>query len=399
MNTDRIRKTEEKFSELFGGKPTQNEGTDAEFMRILQRFIFGEVSYVGSLDNRMRELITVTVLTVNQTLPQLKAHVGACLRVGLSPLEIRETVYQCAPFIGFPKTLNAIAAMNEAFTSGGVSLPLENAGIVTEEERYTAGSKIQNPVYGKEIAEKYLWLPDGFAESVPKWLTELCFGDFSTRKGLDEKRRELLTVVMLAAMGGAEVQVRSHAIGAMKVGNTAEEVVCALCHAMPYMGVPRLFNALNCCKEILGNGRTSMNESEFEKRNVFGRGKENTAYAQYFIGNSYLNPLTSPTEKPFFANVTFEPGCRNNWHIHHAKKGGGQILLCIAGSGWYQEWDKPARSLHPGDVVEIPAGVKHWHGAKKDGWFSHIAVEVPGEETSNEWLEPVSDEQYDGLSE
>ncbi len=139
---------------------------------------------------------------------------------------------------------------------------------------------------------------------------------------------------------------------------------------------------------------------DFEKTNVFGLGSENTAFAQYFIGKSYLNPLTAGAEGvPFFANVTFEPGCRNNWHVHHAKKGGGQILLCVAGSGWYQEWGKEARSLRPGDVVVIPAGVKHWHGAKKDSWFSHIAVEVPGEETKNEWLEPVDDGQYGSLGE
>ncbi len=140
-----------------------------------------------------------------------------------------------------------------------------------------------------------------------------------------------------------------------------------------------------------------MQDKQFEKQNVFGKGSENTAYAQYFTGNSYLNPLTSPACKPFFANVTFEPGCRNNWHVHRAAKGGGQLLLCVAGSGWYQEWGKPARSLEPGDVVEIPAGVKHWHGAKKDSWFSHIAAELPGEGTSTEWLEPVSAQEYDTL--
>ena len=139
-------------------------------------------------------------------------------------------------------------------------------------------------------------------------------------------------------------------------------------------------------------------DKQFEEQNIFGLGKENSAYAQYFKGTSYLNPLTTPSAgAPFFANVTFEPGCRNNWHIHHASKGGGQILLCIAGSGWYQEWGKPAQSLKPGDVVVIPAEVKHWHGAKKDSWFSHIAVEVPGENSSNEWLEEVDDGHYSNL--
>ncbi len=140
------------------------------------------------------------------------------------------------------------------------------------------------------------------------------------------------------------------------------------------------------------------NQEEFNRQNVFGLGQENSAYAQYFIGNSYLNPLTNPVETAvFLANVTFEPGCRNNWHIHHAKNGGGQLLICTAGSGWYQEEGKEAVSLEPGMVITIPAEVKHWHGAKADSWFSHIAVEVPGEETSNEWCEPVDDETYGKL--
>ncbi len=141
-----------------------------------------------------------------------------------------------------------------------------------------------------------------------------------------------------------------------------------------------------------------MDKQEFDRQNVFGLGAENSAYARYFIGNSYLNPLTEAGKcAVFLANVTFEPGCRNNWHIHHAKSGGGQLLICTAGEGWYQEEGKPAVSLTPGTVITIPANVKHWHGAKKDSWFSHIAVEVPGEETANEWLEPVSADQYDGL--
>ena len=140
--------------------------------------------------------------------------------------------------------------------------------------------------------------------------------------------------------------------------------------------------------------------TEFEKVNVFGIGSPNDAFAQYFIGKSYLNPLTKPGESTIFmANVTFAPGSRNNWHIHHAKSGGGQILICTAGEGWYQEEGKAAVSLTPGTVITIPAGVKHWHGAKKDSWFSHIAVEVPGEETSNEWLEAVDDAQYRAVEE
>ncbi len=139
------------------------------------------------------------------------------------------------------------------------------------------------------------------------------------------------------------------------------------------------------------------NRDAFEAHNMFGVGEANTVYAEYFIGNSYLNPLTDPKSGLFLANVTFEPECRNNWHIHHAKRGGGQLLICTAGEGWYQEEGKTAVSLKEGSVVMIPANVKHWHGAKSDSWFSHIAIEVPGEECRTEWCERVSDEQYNSL--
>ena len=141
-------------------------------------------------------------------------------------------------------------------------------------------------------------------------------------------------------------------------------------------------------------------KKQFEENNVFGLGKSNEAYAQYFVGETFLNPLTDPQKTSvFLANVTFEPGCRNNWHIHHATSGGGQILICTAGEGWYQEENKAPVSLRAGTVVTIPAGVKHWHGAKKDSWFAHIAVEVPGQDTYNEWCEPVSEEEYNRLEE
>ena len=139
-------------------------------------------------------------------------------------------------------------------------------------------------------------------------------------------------------------------------------------------------------------------KNEFEKANVFGTGEANVAYAKYFIGNSFLNPLTDTNKTSLhISNVTFEPGCKNNWHIHHASNGGGQILICTAGEGWYQEDGKKAVSLKEGTVITIPAEVKHWHGAKADSWFSHIAIEVPGENQSNEWCEEVSDEEYNAL--
>ena len=170
------------------------------------------------------------------------------------------------------------------------------------------------------------------------------------------------------------------------------------------MGYPRTLNALRGIQEAAKSFEKAENQNkendqmanraEFDKQNIFGKGKPNTAYAKYFIGNSFLNPVTKADEPISISNVTFEPGCRNNWHIHHATKGGGQILIVTAGSGWYQEEGKDPQSLNPGDIVEIPANVKHWHGAKANSWFSHLAFEIPAENPSNEWLEPVSDAEY-----
>ena len=164
------------------------------------------------------------------------------------------------------------------------------------------------------------------------------------------------------------------------------------------MKTKKLLLAL-CAFMIMGGNAVMAQEQtipeEFAKENIFGLGEKNVAYQQYFIGQSYLNPLTK--ERVGTANVTFEPGCRNNWHIHEADKGGGQILVCVAGRGYYQEWGKEPQELHPGDVINIMPGVKHWHGAAPDSWFSHLAVEVPGENCRSQWCEPVSEEDYQKL--
>ena len=152
-------------------------------------------------------------------------------------------------------------------------------------------------------------------------------------------------------------------------------------------------------KVVQTAGRDALGtESPTSHGGIFGFGGPNDAYAQYFTGQSYLNPLTDPAQTQFIVNVTFEPGCRNNWHIHHAEEGGGQILLVTDGEGWYQEWGQPARRLLPGDVVAIPANVKHWHGATADHWMSHVAFEAPGTACASEWCEPVTDEEYAALS-
>ena len=201
-----------------------------------------------------------------------------------------------------------------------------------------------------------------------------------------------MTISALIGKGIVDSSLQYHLQSAKNNGVTKTEMAEILTHIAFYAGWPNAWAAFRMAKEVYAD----VNEAE-EHGGFFGLGQENTAYAKYFIGKSYLKPLTDPQKTVFIANVTFEPGCRNNWHVHHAKKGGGQLLICVDGEGWYQEEGKPAQSLKPGDVVTIPAEVKHWHGAKKDKWFSHLAVEVPGEETSNEWLEAVTDEAYAAL--
>lgn len=234
---------------------------------------------------------------------------------------------------------------------------------------------------------------DSLGEFAPKFAglnDDVLFGEVWSDDTLSLKTRSMLTITALVSKGIIDSSFQYHLQTAKAKGVTKAEMAAILTHVAFYAGWPNAWAAFRMAKEIYAD------DAKFG--GLFGIGEPNTAYAKYFIGNSYLKPLTDPKETVFMANVTFEPKCRNNWHIHKADKGGGQILLCTSGKGWYQEWGKPAQELHEGDVVTIPAGVKHWHGAAKDSWFSHIAVEVPGENTSNEWLEPVEDKQYDELS-
>ena len=215
------------------------------------------------------------------------------------------------------------------------------------------------------------------------------FGEVWSRTDkLSLRDRCMITVTALVAKGITDNSLKFHILNAKNHGVTKEEMVEIITHIAFYVGWPNAWAVFPLVREVYEDEKTSHEA-------MFGLGKHNTAFAQYFIGNSYLNPLN--TEGVNIVNVTFEPGCRNNWHIHHATKEGGQILLCTDGEGWYQEEGKKAIKLVPGSVVYIRSEVKHWHGATKDSWFSHIAIAVPGENTSNEWLEAVSDEEYNEL--
>ena len=232
---------------------------------------------------------------------------------------------------------------------------------------------------------------DALGEFAPKFAQlndDVLFGEVWSREDkLSLRDRSLVTVVALMAQGLVAT--------ARQNGITRQEIAEILTHVAFYAGWPKAWAAFRMAKEVWSEDISEDEKSRHQKEMVFPIGAPNEGFARYFVGQSYLQPLS--TSQVGVYNVTFEPGCRNNWHIHHSEKGGGQILLCVAGRGWYQEWGKEAQALHPGDVVNIPAGVKHWHGAAADSWFSHLAIEVPGENCSNEWLEAVSDEVYNKL--
>ena len=244
---NRIDYCKETFTTLFGGEALTGEGIDPEFMDILQKFIFGEVFAVGELDHKTRELITCTTLAVLQTLPQLKAHATAALRVGVTPVELREAIYQCAPLIGFPRTLNAVATINAVFTEQGIQLPLEAQGTVTEENRAEQGAALRREL---GVGEAAGMLPEGMEADVERFLTAYGYGDIYTRKGLDVKQRELLSFCILI-VAGTEDQLAGQLQSSLKAGNTLERLTAAAIQALPYIGFPAALKAL----QLIGRAR------------------------------------------------------------------------------------------------------------------------------------------------
>ena len=235
-----------------------------------------------------------------------------------------------------------------------------------------------------------------FAPEFAHYNDDILFGENWNNKDIDLKTRSLITVVALMSQGITDNSIKYHLQNAKNHGVTKEEIAATITHTAFYAGWPKAWATFNLAKEVWNDKTPALTEKEkYAKTIMFPIGEENTAYAKYFIGQSYLAPVSTSQVKMY--NVTFEPKCRNNWHIHHAKSGGGQMLIVVGGRGYYQEWGKEPQELKVGDVVNIPANVKHWHGAAPDSWFSHLAVEVDGVETSNEWLEPVEDNEYNKL--
>lgn len=234
-----------------------------------------------------------------------------------------------------------------------------------------------------------------FAPEFARANDDILFGEVWSRNDLLSLRdRSIVTVVALMSQGITDSSLRYHLQSAKNNGVTKTEIAEILTHAAFYAGWPKAWAAFNMAKEVWAQDSTATTTKEaFEAQTLWPVGAPNTAYAQYFTGQSYLAPMDAEHGGP--ANVTFEPGCRNNWHIHH---GATQVLICVAGRGWYQEWGKEAVELTPGTVIAIPEGVKHWHGAAADSWMQHLAYHANvAEGASNEWLEPVDDATYNNV--
>ncbi len=329
------------------------------------------------LSNHQKHLATIAALEAQGDLVRLEPAIIAALDGGVTINEIKEAFSQLYAYTGFPRSLNALGVLSKVIETGNGKYnegkPWQRPAMWEDAQKtLEVGTEVQTKLSGRPF--NYEFCPQN-----DYYLKAHLFGDIFAGDQLSAADREIVTVAALSALKGVAPQLAAHKAGAVNMGNT-QEVVDEL------------------CKFISENGLSQCDSSSDAQSGSWPKGNPNDAYAQYFTGQSYLAPITPKNlaegDKTVqsFANVTFEPGCRNNWHIHH---GAHQILICVSGEGIYQEWGKPAIRLHAGDIIDIPEGAKHWHGATKDSWFQHLATHVHvGDPESNEWLEPVTDEQY-----
>ena len=316
---------------------------------------------MNPLKEKEEKLVAIAMYTARGEMPELKNALAAGLDAGLTVNEIKEVLVQLYAYCGFPRSLNALGCfmtlLNERKDRGVQDAAGKLPGPLPEGKSVDFGTANQTELCGAPVKGALF----EFAPAIDEYLKAHLFGDIFGRDNLDWRTRELATIAALAAMDGVESQLASHIAIGKHNGVTDAQI-----------------------DWILGNVKSNT-------LSPFPRGDENTAYAKYFIGKSYLAPLTKDKRLHVpVSNVTFEPSCRNNWHRHT----GGQLLIAVGGVGFYQERGKEARKLLPGDVVEIPPDVDHWHGAAPDQWFSHLAIECNPETNKNAWLEPVSDADY-----
>lgn len=336
------------------------------------------------LTQRQLSLAECASLEAQGDMVRLDVALSKALDNGVSVNELKEAFSQLYAYTGFPRSLNALNRLKNVLDDRKHKGICDNEGKPWTKptlwndasEALKRGTEVQSRLVG---GREYKY---DFCPQEDYYLKSHLFGDIFAGDQLSEADREIVTVAALSGMKGVDAQLASHKRGAVAMGNTAEQVE-QLCNYLSENGLSQSDNAADAC------------------HGDWPKGSPNTHFAQYFTGNSHLAPIKpknlSAEEQSVqsYSNVTFEPGCRNNWHIHH---GAHQILICVSGKGWYQEWGKPAIPLQPGDIIDIPEGVKHWHGAHRDSWFQHIATHVKtSDKVSNEWLEEVSDEEYHNI--
>lgn len=352
---------------------------------------------IMTLTPRQQSLAAIAGLEAKGDMPRLYEEIGHGLDNGLTVAEIKEALSQLYAYTGFPRSLNALGQLQKAVADRKASGKATDMGKDDETvlpkgfNSLKAGTEVQTKLTGK--AYNY-----AFAPRTDYYLKAHLFGDIFASKVLSTADREIVTVSGISSLPGCEPQVLAHSRGALNMGVKPEELKEIPTVLAEKVGSAEGWRARNAIETVLGGEATKANPEDPAdigalkgiENSPWPVGKFNSAYAQYFDGNSYLAPLDGVA-----SNVTFEPGCRNHWHIHHK---GVQVLVCVAGRGWYQEWGKPAVELLPGTVIAIPAEAKHWHGAAKDSWFQHIAYMTKVEEgASNEWLEAVDAAEYDKL--
>ena len=333
-----------------------------------------------TLTERQLLLCACASLEAQGDLERLDPAIRRALDGGVTVNELKEAFSQLYAYTGFPRSLNALGTLQKVLNDRKASGINDNEGKPwtrpavwgNAEQALKQGTEVQTRLTGKPFNYDFCPQDDYYLKSH-------LFGDIFAGDQLTASDRELVTVAALSSLKGVEPQLAAHKAGAVNMGNTKEQVD-------------------ELCAWLSDNGYSQVDSAADANAGAWPKGNPNDAYAQYFTGDSHLAPI-APANLPEgaktvsnYANVTFEPGCRNNWHIHH---GAHQILICVSGRGWYQEWGRPAIALKPGMIIDIPAEVKHWHGAQKDSWFQHLTTHVAtGGEQSNEWLEPVTDEQY-----
>ena len=380
--TDAARRAHE---ELFPNHVSTLKATDPELIEVFDNFAFDEVLRYGNLDTKTRLMVILASTIGSQALSEYKVMLDGALNVGVTPVEIKEILYQSVPYVGIAKAFDFVHATNENLQRRGIKLPLEGQSTTSPETRHEKGLEKQKAIFGDLIDRMYKESPENQLH-IQRYLSANCFGDYYTRTGLDIKTRELLTFSIILSLGGCEPQLKGHIQGNVNVGNGRETLLSAITQCLPYVGYPRTLNALRCLNEVIPETaqQKPATSGGFDKGEVFKSDNFNgTVWLKMLVEKS--SPLNCP-----IGNVTFEPGCRNSWHRHS----GGQILLVTDGVGCYQEKGKPARRLRKGDVVEIMPDVTHWHGATPDHGFSHLAIEVNSSANQVEWLDPLTETEY-----